>query len=69
MSWTYVPILGHELAEEIEDEIRRARKKFPGSAHLNVALMEEVGELAKAQLQRAGVVAIRNREADFAGAR
>lgn len=32
-------------------EIRRARKKHPGNAHLTAALMEEVGELAKAQLE------------------
>jgi len=31
-------------------EVCRARTKFPGNAHLMTALMEEVGELAKAFL-------------------
>lgn len=41
-------------------ELQRARFKFPGNTHLTHALTEEVGELAKAQLQkrpRAEVVA------------
>jgi hypothetical protein len=33
-------------------EVARARAKFPGNTHLTHALTEEVGELAKAQLQR-----------------
>jgi len=33
------------------EEISRARKKHPGNAHLLVALMEEVGELAKSHLE------------------
>jgi NTP pyrophosphatase (non-canonical NTP hydrolase) len=49
---TMLPQIGIKLAEEIDEEIARARKKFPGNQHLNVALMEEVGELAQAQLQR-----------------
>lgn len=36
----------------IADELLRARTKFPGNTHLTHALTEEVGELAKAQLQR-----------------
>lgn len=38
---------------KINKELRRARKKFPDNAKLLAALMEEVGELAKALLQRA----------------
>lgn len=34
----------------VYDEVQRARKKHPGNKHLNVALMEEVGELAQAYL-------------------
>ncbi len=56
---TFATVLGNELLEQIEDEVSRARKKFPGTKHLNVALMEEVGELAQAQLQRRGDAAIR----------
>ena len=33
-------------------EVRRARVKHPGNAHLLAALVEEVGELAKALLER-----------------
>ena len=40
-----------ELAQEINNEIARGKKKFPGIENLTVALMEEVGELASAQLQ------------------
>ena len=36
----------------IDSELDRARTKFPGNTHLTHALTEEVGELAKAQLQR-----------------
>lgn len=38
----------------IEAEVIRARLKFPGNAKLLAALTEEVGELAKAMLQRRG---------------
>lgn len=37
--------------EELNDELRRARAKFPGTALLTVALVEEVGELARELLQ------------------
>ena len=37
---------------ELADEIVRARAKFPGSRFLLAALTEEVGELARAILQR-----------------
>ncbi len=40
-------------------ELNRARAKFPGNAKLLVALMEEVGELAKALLQRRPLEEIR----------
>jgi NTP pyrophosphatase (non-canonical NTP hydrolase) len=35
---------------DVMDEVHRARKLFPTNAALMVALMEEVGELAKAML-------------------
>jgi NTP pyrophosphatase (non-canonical NTP hydrolase) len=38
--------------DAVSEEVRRARKKFPGRAKLLAALIEEVGELAKAMLQR-----------------
>lgn len=44
-------VLGSQLLDDIEDEIERARAKHPDPAHLTVALMEEVGELAQAELQ------------------
>lgn len=43
---------GESLIRRIRDELVFARKKFPGRRHLTVALLEEAGELAKAQLQR-----------------
>lgn len=36
---------------KLNDEIRRARRKFPGNRFLLAALTEEVGELAQALLQ------------------
>lgn len=39
------------LAVELQAEVGRARAKFPRNANLNLALQEEVGELARAQLQ------------------
>src|SRR5208283_4060900 len=39
------------VMRELRDEIRSARKKFPHNKHLLGALIEEVGELAKALLQ------------------
>lgn len=38
----------------VGDEIVRARKKLPDNRHLLAALMEEVGELAKAHLENEG---------------
>ena len=46
----YVPQIGNELAEAINEEIARARKKFPENRHKLAALVEEVGELAQALL-------------------
>lgn len=43
-----------DFINELVAEVKRARNKFPGRRHLNVALQEEAGELAKAQLQREG---------------
>ncbi len=39
-----------EVFAAIRAELIRARKKFPGNAHLTVALTEEVGEVAEAYL-------------------
>jgi phosphoribosyl-ATP pyrophosphohydrolase len=36
------------FAEQVLDEVLRARKLFPGSSGLLAALIEEVGELARA---------------------
>ena len=38
------------LLNEITEELERARSKFPKSRATMVALMEEVGELAKAMM-------------------
>lgn len=38
---------------DVHDELDRARKKFPHTGAVVVALMEEVGELAKAMLDEA----------------
>lgn len=43
--------LPSELTDEIEDELARAQAKFPGTRLATLALMEEVGELAEAQLK------------------
>ncbi len=40
-----------ELLAEIETELARARAKFPGDGVTMLALMEEVGELAKASFE------------------
>ena len=40
-----------ELADEILAELRRARAKFPGDNVTTLALVEEVGELAKATFE------------------
>jgi NTP pyrophosphatase (non-canonical NTP hydrolase) len=39
------------ICQDLGDEIARAQEKFPKPTHLTVALMEEVGELAEAQLK------------------
>lgn len=41
----------HLRFARLANEIERARKKFPGTGHLFTALVEEVGELAKALLE------------------
>lgn len=43
--------ISESLIEDISAELLRARAKFPGAFNLNVALMEEMGEFAAAQLQ------------------
>ncbi|MCR9139358.1 MAG: hypothetical protein NXI27_25385 [Alphaproteobacteria bacterium] len=40
-----------ELLQEIKHELARARAKFPGDDVTMLALMEEVGELAKAAFE------------------
>jgi len=40
-----------DVIEDLAAEVLRARAKFPNGYDLNMALMEEVGELAAAQLQ------------------
>jgi hypothetical protein len=41
----------HQLMFDIEAELIRARTKFPGDNVTMLALMEEVGELAKATFE------------------
>jgi NTP pyrophosphatase (non-canonical NTP hydrolase) len=48
-----------QTVEAIEIEIVKARTKFPKNAKLLAALMEEVGELAKALLQNKGADEVR----------
>ncbi len=43
-----------DTLDAISDEVMRARLKFPGNRFLLAALVEEVGELAKAMLQNEG---------------
>jgi hypothetical protein len=43
--------LSPDSVQALDNELIRARIKFPGNAHLNVALAEEVGELARAYLE------------------
>ncbi len=52
------PLLPGTL-QELGDEVIRARTKFPGTKHLLAACLEELGELAKAMLQRKGEQAVR----------
>lgn len=41
--------------QDVLEELKRAREKFPSATHSIIALMEEVGELAQAVLKhRAG---------------
>lgn len=39
-------------ASDVAEEVMRARDKFPGNKFLLAALVEEVGELAQAMLQK-----------------
>lgn len=43
-----------ETLAAVRAEVLRARAKFPGRAHMLAALTEEVGEVARALLQREG---------------
>ncbi len=38
------------IAREVDDEVTRARKKFPSSKHVVLAMAEESGELVRAAL-------------------
>ena len=42
---------GVKIFEDIAEELKSAREKFPNNAHVMNALTEEVGELAQALLQ------------------
>lgn len=44
------PLRPRPFLEQVAAELKRARTKFPSSRHSMTALMEEVGELAKAML-------------------
>lgn len=48
-----------DVIEDFAAEVGRARAKFPKARNLNAALMEEVGELARAQMQQLGAASIR----------
>jgi hypothetical protein len=43
----------------LQAELMAARTKFPGNRHLLAALTEELGELARALLQRQGTKRVR----------
>jgi len=47
-----VKISTEQILKDIQAELVRAREKFPNTPHVMNALTEEVGELAKALLQR-----------------
>lgn len=45
-----------EFLDIVRKELAKARKKFPKTTYATIALMEEVGELAQAQLKaKAGI--------------
>jgi hypothetical protein len=52
-------MIGEDVIEDLAAEVMRARAKFPSHLNLNTALMEEMGELACAQMQQHGAAAIR----------
>jgi hypothetical protein len=59
VSWgerTQSPPVGlqNSTLDDLDDEVIRARRKFPGNRFLLCALGEELGELATALLQRQG---------------
>ena len=43
-----------DTIEDVAAEVARARAKFPNNEHLLAALVEEVGELARAYLDNEG---------------
>lgn len=45
---------GNATIGDVVEEVMRARTKWPGRRHLLAALMEEVGELARAMLDNEG---------------
>lgn len=44
--------ISNDAISALQNEVMEARFKFPVNKQLTVALMEEVGELAKAELQK-----------------
>ena len=63
---SFTKLIKNDLADlagssacDLAEEVLRAREKFPSNRFLLAALTEEVGELAKAYLQREGRDAIR----------
>jgi len=55
----YLPAIGNRLGEEIDAEVARARAKFPQPNPTYIALCEEVGEVAKALLEKRSYAEIR----------
>lgn len=45
-------VIPQDVIDDLASEVQRARTKFPRNRALTVALMEEVGELAQAELQQ-----------------
>ena len=44
-------VIPESIIEDVAAEVQRARTKFPRNVNLNIALSEEFGEFAAAQLQ------------------
>lgn len=46
-----IKVSNNSVFQDIEQELTRAREKFPGTEHIMNAATEELGELAQALLQ------------------